>query len=867
MGPLSRAQAQDLHTRRGSQRSALSKLVAENEGTRSNKTTQQASARARWVLTDTNRQSNDQANKEEAEASGAFDAIVEQAGKDDRYDNKLRWAGYKDDGELTVRYFNAYRSSAKNRMDKQFRRWQIHKERHSYPGFDDWRPVLELLDSATQAGADKYERRMETVRLSDGVRASFHGNTGESILEIMQRTGSHVQMLPSDGKVGFNALSLWGTSAQNAHATKMLPDFMHAVTPSSCDWNANLKEYQLRLEVVDAYGAVTNPLEQGDRIFDKTDSQYCQEQDVIDQPDIEQLKDAIGDLTYAPPRTPIPIRAVWRQSSTTPEMRLRNRPQNWTPLIFSAYVDDLTQSAPRLARRKLYGSQSPKSTQAHVETVTDELISIFMDSKVTSFITNEALDRCLRFFIRYNNLAAIRRVFLRLEDHSYSFTASNFDTLLSAAAKETSVHNFQYTLRLMLLKGLRTTPETWSSMHRLMCRKFPLEANIVVEAMRRKGLLANVDAVQDVAANGADIDLLAHLAVGGTLGLFLNKYQSQFGERSLWLVTSVANKMARVLFEKGRVRDAVEVVGEMDAYARIKGRPGVRTGTVNTFLASALRDRDPEAAVAYLKVLLRPDEMQLDRISYGILFQLAWKRRYFNYLRVVWRYACTAGHVSWRMQERMMDSIITYAPQGGRLDKEDAELLGDGDEAKKTGMENGATEEVATTSRGRLWFAWAAKFAVGVRDGSPAPDPFAAAAETVIDTSSAQSTRAGMLSWSKPESNDLNRDASGLISPMHALSEQEQQLVTLASQQHLPSGTPESKSRLKLLKDILRRDTDEAGPLHPTTDFAELLELAWQKDTEKQKVLGLPAGLQEGQGFEEMLRQGLHVPMEVRNGN
>lgn len=830
----------DEETAREARRGQKEGALAADEGEASNHA---ATSRVRLYWDHSHDAEEAERRRRELQASPAFEAVVQRALANPVADNKLRkWPAYKADGELQSRYFKAYQGTAQHRLMKQVKRWQIQRERVGVLNARNWRSVLDLLDRATPDGESRHKRRMETVTLEGDLHATWKKPAGEVVLELMQRTGAHLQSLPGAGKAGtFQSVSLWGTPAQNEHARLLLPEFAEAVDTQQ----KPVTMYELKSEV--SKDATNSSQVFGSDLNEKLDSAYWLEQDGIDDAELEMLEDALGDITNAPTRTPAPIRAVWAPS----EIGFRSRPKHWNQLTFAAYVDALTTPIPRLAQRKLYGPQSPRSTQGHVENMTAELVRLFTGRLSAPFVSSAALDIAVRFFLKYNDFNSVRRVFLTLEDRQFQFTASNFDAFFDVAAREESVSNFIYTLRMMISKGFRPTARTWTAFHLLMAKRFPLETNVVAEAMRRKGLFANIDTVRAIAAGDAERALAADLSLGRSAEDFMQSCEARYGEPAIWLSVRFANKMSRVLLQRGQREEALAVVRRLEALACERNRQGATTNTLNTFLSSSLREGNMEDALAFLRIFapshyshndtcgpstapigrFSDDKfaIRFDHITLGILFGLAWRQCFYNVARVIWRHACAHGKVSFRMQDAVKRSL--------RLEVKWTLLS-----KRQDGLPALEESSVGVRDRG-LWNVMAGNFVVGVRSGLPQTASVSASSE-VAALSSYKPFNADPTSQdlsnddSQAQGKDDDESLAELLDPAAndphsgstSISPKEDASLTVLSKLHRGNDGADHRRRGRWAASLLHTDLNEAGSVQPANLLSQDLERAWQID-------------------------------------
>lgn len=762
-----------------------------------------------------------------------------------------RWPQSKAAGDLRPRYFGAYQGTVQRRLLKQVKRYGYQRDKYGVQGARDWRSALDLLDQATPDGESRHKRRMETVSLPGKMQASWTKPAGEVILEIMQKTGAHVQAVLGAGMLGrFNGVSLWGTRSQNEHARSLLPRYVEPVDAE--DKLALISG--LKSEVVE--DPTSSLAIFGEDGKDSTDHAYWREQEELDDIETKLLEDTLDDITQAPTRSPAPIRAVWAPSI----VNITSRPKHWNELTLSAYVDALTTPPSALVRRKVYAAEKPPPDRVYFDDMRDELVRVLTGHYSSPFVSSSSLEKACRFLVKHNDFPALRKIFATLEEREYTFTASDFDIFFDAAAREESAPNFLYTLRLMLSKGMRPTSRTWTAFHLLVSRRFPLEATVVTEKMRSKGFFANIDTVKAVAAGNADRAIAAHLSLGRNTDDFLNACEGSFGERAAWFSVRFVNKVVRVLFERGKIEDAFVVIRRFEALARTKGRQGANASTLHLALTSALRDANLHSALVYLRMFMPPRPstgepperapapigrsagenyaIRPDRITLAILFALAWKRHYYNVARVVWRHACAYGEVSYKMQHLVDWSLAKRVAKDGADDSQ-------------------ASEKTP-------WSSLAGKFVVGVDKGLSSNQTGSAADMTATfvpyDTAEDQSE----------QSEDTVKQADEVVHyPQLTRPSSIPPKIWALFDRSQPSYI--TRYRARALK---RADMDEAGSVTPRNQLLLDLERAWRVDMVwKEEGLGKVAKdaattreAREAAAFEmfgRMMERGVQVPMVV----
>ena len=745
-------------------------------------------------------------------------------------------AAFKDKLRFNDRYFLANRAQDNERMKEQARRHKLLGERHEFSEGRAWRATLRLLEEDSPEGAKHYKKRMETIRLPEGIFARWLRDPGESILEVMQRTGSHVQVVPGKDVGLFSSLTLLGLPSQNAAAKRLLQESSLLGAVSGDDLNAmkSLADYHLRSEVSDRHGKAVKE----DDDLDVVDESL---HDVLDDIELAQLGDAVDSTTeYAP------TRAVWSQGSATFDLKrtAKKSQSNWAPetpqsvasapaLSLTARIDDLTAPIPRHVWLKHFETleQSQSSVRA-------ELVALLTNPANTHLVTPLAAGKALEYLAHHMQFPAIRDIMNALKEKKLALDVDVFNKLLAAAAQAENMHAFHYIVNTMRGRGVTPNAGTWVHFLTLMMKRFPEEADQVRSRMQKKSVQA------DLGTQIVDLESFSAILLASFVESYpeasLQDFVKNISNDMLgvgWLTCYSANNMCNHLLKSGNTAMAFEVVDELVIRG---GRPDVVT--LNTFLTAAERDGNMEMAVAILRkfhdlhsesiplartnaerftTLPRTHDLSitLNSTSFKLLCSLAWERKHYNCLRVFWRYACCAGHAAPTISKKLHHSIIFAA-----------------------GDHDSAIVAAETSPRGRMWKAWAARFVIGVQAGLDARS----ADRVMLAARSVQTAPVG-----------IEDAATGSTSTS----------TDLQSQQVGRPLTKKSAKRRRL--QLLSEDPKEVQSLLPTRLLADIAEEAYQKDNmwKKTKFIGLPKGLKSFESadhmFEWMLQAGINVPVVV----
>lgn len=755
-------------------------------------------------------------------------------------------------------YFLQNRTRDHARMKARARRRQLLKERHEHSEEEAWQEILRFLEQASPDEAKAYTKRMETIRLPEGIYAKWMRDPGESILEVMQRTGSHVQVIPGKQIGLFSSLTMLGRPAQNAAAKKLLQesDLLQAVSEDDLNTSKSLADYHLHSEVSDRHGEALKEDEDDDNI-------KASPSDELDDIAEAQLWNAVATTTGNAPSTrnapttrdapstrnaPMtlnaPTRAVWSNASRDTEQirngrldhdSLMSKSQSLTQYLAStsvaatsltARVEELTVDMPRQVRRKIKeGFDLPEGY------VRDELVALMTSPDNASSITPLAAGKALQYLAHHMCFAEVRQVLNALKDVKVRPTPFIFNTLLAAAAQNENVLAFHHIVFAMRDRAVTPDPGTWVQFHTLMRKRFPAKSELVITRMHEKAVTA------DHSARINNLETYSAVLLSSFIEAYPRASVREFVDNMSrdnpglrWLTTFSVNQMCHHLLNSGNITAAFEAVDELVSRG---GQPDAVT--LNTFLSAARRDGDMATAVAILRRFHDLDTKStpladttrsrlatLSRIQnlsitlnlkvFENLCNLAWERRQFNCLRVFWRYACCAGHVDVGLIKRLRRSLISKGARDGHLTDI---YQRDGDLA----------------SRARVWKAMAARFAIGIQSGL---DP---------------------------------QHAKRLNDTARAFKRVEVAQSDALSAVRIPGGKRAvTASRLETLDN----DLDEVQSLWPTKPLVDLAEKALRRDSAwKDTLVGLPKGLSRYQSmeamFEMMLRDGVEVPVKIGN--
>ncbi|KAJ9619951.1 hypothetical protein H2203_008226 [Taxawa tesnikishii (nom. ined.)] len=492
--------------------------------------------------------------------------------------------------------------------------------RLNFTDAEDWRtPFRELLEN-TSSDSKEHGKHIERLSLPEGTRGTYVGDLNELVLETMLLTDCHIQILHIDEQAtkGFDSILLSGTPTSIRLAKQRLNNVIDVMSHENLNERGRLETYSVD-SVEKARETLVRPL----------------------------------------------VRAVWNQYQY-PDAAHRAEeavvPATWTVVSFANYVDDLVKShMSRLTRRNIYDAHGPSiPANQHVHSVTDILVKLFCDPERLPVISPHACRSAIEFLTEHRKFPEARQIFQALDTSTFHFQPSLFHVFMRAASDEQDLHNYAFALRLMLRRNLKPTWETWIPLVNLVASRSNKDARHIAHDMRVKGLLVSPAAKMALAQVFVEHDYSAWIARGNTTSAFFEHYDRAWGGPE-WLTPSTANRMLTIKAARGQMNTASRILDELEA----RGRRAT-VASLNILLTCCARQGNVAAAMAFTTRLLQSYRgvhcIRPDGTTFRQLFVLTWQRRCYNLLRVVWRYACMAGHIDYRTQSTMETNITQYAP-------------------------------------------------------------------------------------------------------------------------------------------------------------------------------------------------------------
>jgi hypothetical protein len=314
---------------------------------------------------------------------------------------------------------------------------------------------------------------------------------------------------------------------------------------------------------------------------------------------------------------------------------------------FKEYVEELTTSrAPRLIRRELYRT----SSENHNMIVADILCRLFTDTNTARSASTVALNLAFAFLCKHTELfhqtnllySQSRHLRLTLQPRTYSY-------ILRAMLLQNEITIFGRVLADLLSEGHRPDSKIWLAM--LRSGSSLMQKGAIANWMYRKDLLGNSLVRGQVAAEIINAELRVMACDRVHADLFITSIDNRFGQdwMSQFSVTQAllacaANKawtLAIEIFKEAQKRDVSIDHKALHAVLTVMHQRG------------SLRDSLDLLRSHFLKTTGRNDQVLIP-----IIFMTAWKNRFYNVCRVLWRYAAVQGAVTYKMQNVVTESLL-----------------------------------------------------------------------------------------------------------------------------------------------------------------------------------------------------------------
>jgi len=384
---------------------------------------------------------------------------------------------------------------------------------------------------------------------------------------------------------------------------------------------------------------------------------------------ISYLKTALGDLEHvksealneARDKVAGMPRSVW----TIPAIENAHDQQvgmgdfQWsgkiTMVSFAEIVEALTTSTPN--RNKLLPFVDPSKAQVTTQyrrQVVEKLVYLFSDASMSHLWSTKAINMAISFLCKQQKLPEARQILDSLLSSKSITSASVLETMMEFPAKKGDVKNFQYHLQLLIKYGFRPTWKSWTLLVRLIIHHRLFDAEQIVQEMQSRNLLEDAAAKVQILETLIPVQYPLWMSRGGNSNEFI-AHRDDLCPGIKWMTSSSLSAMLLYHAQKGQFEEALKL---RTIYLSRGAQDTSKHLEILLHNAHVLGNVDAAVNIiaSYASHDL-PKPFILSRKCYGFLFRLAWRRRYLNMVRVIWRYSCVAEKTDMYMFDTLQHSL------------------------------------------------------------------------------------------------------------------------------------------------------------------------------------------------------------------
>ncbi|KAI5309244.1 hypothetical protein KEM55_003698, partial [Ascosphaera atra] len=319
---------------------------------------------------------------------------------------------------------------------------------------------------------------------------------------------------------------------------------------------------------------------------------------------------------------------------------------------FTRYVEHLTTiPMTHSSHRLLY-----KYGEQHTKIVCTILFQLFKDPSNAPLISTRAVNLLLHYFIKHGALPYLDHLYYHIQPF---MTTRTFNSLLKFAALSGDLKFYSTNIRQMKRAQLTPNGLTWATL--LGAARSKDAKTTILTIMYKRDMLKVPEYLRAAIPRVLSRDYWAYLTFGSqNTADFIADIDSKFGPE--WFSTAAAREMIWIA-RHFRDTASIQCILEHCVQRGIKVDPW----TITQVLSHYVRIKDFVGGFKFLFYARSTLSLELNHEIMDKLFDLAWRCQAPNTLRVIWRYACLRGDVSWKMRTTVFQSLCRNVSKGGQL--------------------------------------------------------------------------------------------------------------------------------------------------------------------------------------------------------
>ena len=342
------------------------------------------------------------------------------------------------------------------------------------------------------------------------------------------------------------------------------------------------------------------------------------------------------------------------------------KPSRWTQRSLIGYILDLANFKP--PRPILFEVLPEDAKRQYLASISDVAIAMdkaLHDSELRSYMTIDAANIALQYFYNHEMMNRARSLYLRMEYLYLDLTSETWNIMLRASASYKDIYNFSFLLGNMIGRGFRPNSKTWAI---FVMALGPVQAKrSTIDAMKARGIMDDASVRRDVATQMVQHEFVDHIARNSNTETFFDLMLEQYGID--WLSTSTGNILISEVIKSAKGNRSVAVLQALKVLYEMKQRSfAANQVTMDILLKECEGASRQKLLVEILSIFENHWGLKPGREAHQRLFNHAWRNKTLNFLRTLWISACLNGFVSFRMQDLVMQSILSNRNETSKPD-------------------------------------------------------------------------------------------------------------------------------------------------------------------------------------------------------
>lgn len=335
------------------------------------------------------------------------------------------------------------------------------------------------------------------------------------------------------------------------------------------------------------------------------------------------------------------VQGVGDPKPSLPLDQLRT-PTGWTKRGLAEYIRAVTTSrAPQVLHRNV----------PHKNVVEGILVELLYNSpNLRSVLSWSALHQALSFLVKNQKTDAAKDLLGHMERNGFTPSVETFNILLRKCAQDQNMRAFNHFLNLMVGDGIVPNEATWVAL--MVGAPNVSSQKAIAKEMFNKGFAVRAAFARANAPQIVPYSFGPFLDAGGISIRYLKTLDDLYGPH--WLHASAVDELIATLAIRSRFVEAIELLDHFS----LQRAYNPSSQNIHVLLRHCARHNNADLAiwlVVYCHQAWRTNTM--NHIILELLFDIAWKSRMFNTLRVIWKYTNAMGEATYDMRRLIHISL------------------------------------------------------------------------------------------------------------------------------------------------------------------------------------------------------------------